>query len=168
MNHPVVEKQKISNHCFVCGILNDCGLKANFYALENHDLVAIFTPKEHHQSYPGRVHGGISAAILDETIGRAIMNLEPGIWGVTVELELKYRKPVPYDIPLRVVGRVTENNRRLFRGEGQILLENGEVAVEAKGRYMKLPIDKITEGNFSMDEEMFLLEDENDPREITL
>lgn len=168
MRHQVVDKQQISKHCFVCGIENSYGLKAEFFALENKELVAIFTPQENHQSYPGRTHGGVSAAILDETIGRAIMNLEPGIWGVTVELELRYKKPVPIGQSLRVVGRITQNNRRLFCGEGEILLENGEVAVTASGRYMKLPIEKIAQGDFDLNEEMFSLERDEDPKDIEL
>ena len=34
----------------------------------------------------------------------------------------------------------------LFRsGTGEILLPDGEVAVEGKGRYLKIPLDEITE-----------------------
>ena len=42
-----------------------------------------------HQSYPGILHGGIISAILDETIGLAIMITEENVLGVTVELKLK-------------------------------------------------------------------------------
>lgn len=72
MEYKVLKKQNVSSNCLVCGIENDLGLKANFYELENNELVAICDTKEWHQSYPGRMHGGMSAAILDETIGRAI------------------------------------------------------------------------------------------------
>ena len=52
---------------------NQFGLKAFFYEMENNELMAIFNTIEEHQSYPGRLHGGIAATIMDETIGRAIL-----------------------------------------------------------------------------------------------
>ena len=166
MKHTVVEKQKSSHSCFVCGVDNESGLHAEFFQLENNELMAVFTPREEHQSYPGRTHGGVSAAMLDETIGRAITAFEPEIWGVTVELSLRYKKPVPLGVELRAIGRVTENNRRIFAGTGEILLPDGTVAVTAEGRYMKMAIDKIAQGDFEMDEEMFLIPRESDPTEV--
>ena len=81
----------------MCGLKNDFGIHTEFYELENNELVAIFTPGENHQSYPGRLHGGIASTILDETIGRAIMIENENIWGVTIELNVKFKRPVPYD-----------------------------------------------------------------------
>ena len=49
---------------------------------------------------------------------------------------------------LKAISRVTSNNRRIFGGSGEILLPDGTVAVTAEGRYMKLPIDKIAQGDF--------------------
>ncbi len=168
MKHTVVEKQKSSHSCFVCGVDNGSGLHAEFFQLDNNELMAVFTPREEHQSYPGRTHGGVSAAMLDETIGRAITAFEPEVWGVTVELKLRYKKPVPLGVELKAIGRVTSNNRRIFEGSGEILLPDGTVAVTAEGRYMKLPIDKIAQGEYEMEEELFLVPRETDPTEVEL
>ena len=105
----------------------------------------MFKPHTLHQSYPGRLHGGIAACILDETIGRAVQIGDPDIWGVTVELSLSYKKPVPYGVELKAVGRITKENRLLFEGEGEIYTPDGQVAVSAKGKYVKMTIDKISE-----------------------
>lgn len=83
---------------------------------------------EEHLSYPGRLHGGISFAILDETIGRAVTIAHPGTWGVTAELTLRYRKPLPVEGEIRAVGRITRDTHRLFEGTGEILLDDGSVA----------------------------------------
>ena len=155
MKYNVVKKQENSRKCVVCGLKNEFGLKASFYELENGELVAIFTPLEEHQSYPGRLHGGVAGAVLDETIGRAIMIKQNNIWGVTVELSLKYRKPVPLNEELRVVGRITRDSSRLFEGTGEILLKNGDVAVSAFGKYIKMPIEKIAD--FDKDHEEWQL-----------
>lgn len=167
MKYRVVKKQQNSKKCLVCGLKNDLGLKTAFYELENGELAAIFTPIEEHQSYPERMHGGIAGAILDETIGRAIMIKDENIWGVTVELNVKYKKPVPLHKELRVVGRITKDSSRLFEGTGEILLPNGEVAVTAKGKYMKMPIERIA--NFDVDhEEWQIVLSDQDPQEIEL
>ena len=170
MKKKVTHKQESSLHCFCCGVQNEYGLHAEFFELEDGKLAALFTTGENHQSYPGRVHGGVSATILDETIGRSVMISEPGVWGVTVELSLRYKKPVPLDTPLKAVGWVTENNRRLFKGEGQLLLPDGTVAVTASGRYMKFPIEQILAGDadVTMDEELFANPKDTDPEEIDL
>ena len=119
MQHKVIRKQQNSRMCLVCGMKNPFGLKSSFYELENKDLVCIFTPTEIHQSYPGRLHGGITTAILDETIGRAVMgHYNDMIWGVTVELQVRFKKPIPYNQELRVVGRITEDDGRFFNGTG--------------------------------------------------
>ncbi|HHV65977.1 MAG TPA: PaaI family thioesterase [Peptococcaceae bacterium] len=165
MKYKVNKKQNNSKMCFVCGLANDYGLQASFYELDNGELVAIFKPLEEHQSYPGRLHGGVASAILDETIGRAINLKEEGTWGVTVELSLRYKKPVPLDKELKAVGRITRDSKWLFEGTGEILLPNGEVAVTAKGKYMKLPIGKIS-SEFNLEDDWKLCPQENDPKEV--
>ena len=147
MNYKVMRKQHNSAMCIVCGTKNEFGLKAFFYELDRGELVALFTPTKIHQSYPGRLHGGLATAILDETIGRAIsIGKNEDIWGVTIELNVRFRKPIPLDEELRVVGRMTKEGGRGFEGSGEIYLPDGQIAVSAEGRYMKLPIDRIIEG----------------------
>ncbi|MGL5575036.1 MAG: PaaI family thioesterase [Sarcina sp.] len=166
MEKKVVRKQYSSKNCLVCGVDNKFGLHTEFYELENNEIVGIFKTIEEHQSYPGRVHGGIAAAILDETVGRVISIQEPEVWGVTIDLQVKYRKPVPLGEELKVVGRLVKNSHRSFEGEGEIVLEDGTVAVTAKAKYMKLPIEKIADGDFT--EEWFSIEKDTDPEVIDI
>lgn len=150
--HNVTGAQPISRMCLVCGQENGMGLRAQFLELENGELAGVFTPREELQGYPGRLHGGIATTILDETIGRVISVSDPDVWGVTVELSVRFRKPVPLDREVRAVGRITRDSSRIFEGEGEIVLEDGTVAVEATGKYMKLPIEKIADLEFADDE----------------
>ena len=148
MERKVRGAQNISRMCLVCGAENPAGLHGRFYELESGELLGVFAPGEQHQSYPGRLHGGISAAVLDETIGRAITIAHPGVWGVTAELTVRFRKPLPLDGEIRVIGRITRDTPRLFEGSGEIVLDDGVVAVEARGKYMKMALDAITDGDF--------------------
>jgi acyl-coenzyme A thioesterase PaaI-like protein len=168
VKHKVLKKQHISKMCFVCGVNNDFGLHAKFYETETNELVALINPSEQHQGYPGRMHGGIAATILDETIARSICNgKEEQIWGVTLELKTKFRKPIPLGQELKIIGRVTNEGTRSFEGTGEIILPNGEIAVSAEGKYLKVPIDRITDDQFH-DDQWFLTESPDDPSEIEI
>ena len=154
--------------CFVCGEKNDFGLRAQFYETDNKELVALIIPSEQHQGYPGRMHGGIAATILDEIIARSItIGKEEQLWGVTLELKTKFRKPVPLGQELKVVGRVTIEGTRSFEGTGEILLQNGEIAVSAEGKCIKLTADKISNDEF-VKNEWFYSESSDDPSEIEI
>ena len=148
MTRAIRSAQNVSRMCMVCGVENDAGLHARFFELEDGELVGVFTPREQHQGYPGRLHGGIASTILDETIGRAINTSDTDAWGVTIELTVRYRKPVPLDGEIVAHGRITKDSGRIFEGSGEILLDDGSVAVEATGRYLRLPIGTIAEGDF--------------------
>lgn len=162
----VTGKQPNSKMCFVCGLENAFGLKSRFFNLENGEIMAVFSPSNEHQGYPGRLHGGIAAAILDETIGRAVIAHNVGnLWGVTLNFSMTLRKPVSLDQDVRVVGRVISENKRTFEGTGEILLDDGSVAIEASGRYLKMDISRITEFDFE-NEEWQIIEQGDDPVEI--
>ncbi len=143
--------QNVSRMCMVCGIENAAGLMGRFYELEGCELLGVFTPRVEHQGYPGRLHGGVASMVLDETIGRTVNLKDRDAWGVTLQLSVKYRKPVPLDQDIRVISRITKDSDRMFEGTGEIVLEDGTVAVEAHGKYLRLPIERIVEGGFSSD-----------------
>lgn len=168
MSKKITRKQPNSKMCLVCGLKNPGGLHASFYELETGELVGLFTARDEHQSYPGRVHGGMITAMLDETIGRAIMGSNPEeFWAVTAEFVTRYRKPVPLGVELRVVGRVVSQEGRVVNGTGEIVLPDGEVAATGEGRYVKLPLDKIAD--FDADEQEWRVTPlPTDPREIPL
>ena len=154
--------------CLVCGLQNQPGLQAAFYELEGKLIVGTFVAQNHQQGYPGRLHGGIAASILDETIGRAIRMLYGDtLWGVTIELNTKYRKPVPLGQSLRTVAKITKDGKRHFEGEGVILLPNGRVAAEGRGRYLKMPIESISDFDFE-EQHWKVVSDIDDPKTIEL
>ena len=152
MSRKVRAAQNVSRMCLVCGVKNVAGFRARFLELDSGELVGVFQPREEHQGYPGRLHGGLASALLDETIGRAINVAHTQIWGVTAEFTVRFRKPVPLDREVRAVGRITRDGSRMFEGTGEIVLEDGTVAVEAHGKYVKMPIEGIVETDFTRSE----------------
>ena len=167
MEFRVKAKQENTKMCLVCGLRNPLGLRAAFYELDNDELLALFTPVEEHQSYPNRMHGGIASALLDETIGRAIRIHDQEVWGVTYEFSSLFRKPVPLNGELKVIGRITKVTKRVFMGTGEILLEDGTIAVEGRGKYLKMPLDQIAEFDFD-EQEWGVVEMEDDPEVVDI
>ena len=151
MEYKVVSSQYISSMCAVCGQHNDWGFHGHFYNLENGDLYALLNPIPEHQSYPGRVHGGVLGAIIDECVGRAINSREDIAtgkaeprWGVTMHLNTKFRKPTPYeDGPLYCITHITKENRRVFEGVGYLYTADGTLCMEGEARYAFLSQEQI-------------------------
>jgi len=125
--------QGTSRMCLVCGRENPVGLHLHFYEdPETHQVIAPLNIPAQYQGYPGVVHGGILATILDETTGRAI-NIgrdEEQFW-VTAKLELRYRKPTPTETPLIAVGWIVRLRSRAAEVAGEIRLLDGTVTAEA-------------------------------------
>jgi acyl-coenzyme A thioesterase PaaI-like protein len=167
MKEKVIRKQPNSKKCFVCGLENHSGLNASFYEMNNKCLVGIFSPLEDHQGYPGRLHGGLAGTLLDETMGRSIMIEDENFWGVTIDLSLKFRKPVPLDKEIKVIARMISNTSRIFEAEGEIRLENGEVAISGTGKYMKLALEKITNAE-DLTDHWKIVHSDNEPIEIDI
>ncbi len=136
-------RQPNSRMCFICGLQNAVGLKMALYNdLDKQQVVSTVTVPDHFQGYPGVVHGGIVASILDEVAGRAVL-----IGGsdedlmVTLKLEVKYRQPTPTETPLTVVGRVTQPGRMRARARGEIRLPDGTLTAEADLTLARPPTD---------------------------
>jgi hypothetical protein len=71
------------------------------------------------------------------------------------------------DETIKTGARVTKETKRHFEGEGAILLPNGRVAVEGRGRYLKMSIDSITDIDFE-ELQWMLIPDKDDPEMLEL
>jgi acyl-coenzyme A thioesterase PaaI-like protein len=162
----LINKQSNAKHCFVCGVDNTVGLHASFFETDQREVVALFTPTSNHQGYPVRLHGGIAASILDEAIGRAIQIDAPDTWGVTAQLSLSYKKPLPCDTQLRALARITKENRLIYEGTGEIYTPDGQIAITAKAKYVKMRVDKISD-NFDHDD-LQVYQDIHDPTHVDI
>jgi uncharacterized protein (TIGR00369 family) len=132
-------KQPNSRHCFVCGVDNPCGLGMRFYGMDQGHVVAEYTVAEQYQGYPGVVHGGVIAAMLDEALGRAAMIEDHNRFWVTAKFEIRYRKPVPVGQPLQIHGRLQNDRGRRILATAELLLPDGSIGAEAEGMLMEVP-----------------------------
>lgn len=125
--------------CFACGQQNPFGLKMTFQA-DGNTVMADFTPGEEHLGFPGVVHGGIVATVLDEALNRTSVLAESPAWTMTGRLEIRYRRAVPYGSLLRVRAALQSQRGRMFQASGKLTLAEDEKVVfaEAQGSFMAL------------------------------
>jgi acyl-coenzyme A thioesterase PaaI-like protein len=137
----MIEALRTYGPCFVCGEDNPAGLQAAFTLGEAPDeLRGAFTADGRYQGYPGRVHGGILASLLDETLGRAVAL--HGHWSFTARLDVRFRQPVPVGARVEVVARQVRDRGRFVEADGEARLPDGQVVAEAKGLFLKLQPDE--------------------------
>lgn len=107
---------------------------------EAQQIQATVTVPEHFNGYPGIVHGGILATILDETSGRAVM-LEGGqeMLMVTLKLEMTYRRPTPTNTPLTAIGWVIKQSKSRAQVAGEIRLPDGTVTAQCRAVVVRPP-----------------------------
>lgn len=139
-------KQPNSRHCFACGLENPIGLHLHLYEVEPGVVETTYTAPEHFQGYPGVLHGGITASLLDEVLGRAPMGSDPlhPRFVFTAKMEVKYRQNVPIGKPLRIIGRVEKSKGRAAQAwAGIYSVETGELLAEATATLVNVPREQF-------------------------
>lgn len=87
-----------------------------------------------YQGPPGYVHGGVTALLLDHTLGVA-NHWAAGPTGMTAELTLRYHRPTPLFTPLTVTGKQVSVDGRTIHATGEISA-NGKCCVRAQGVFV--------------------------------
>lgn len=86
---------------------------------------------------PGHVHGGVSAALLDEAMGMAVWSA--GYPVVLVNLNTSYEAPLPLHRLISVQARLLRVEGRKVFAEGALLLPDGKAAVRGTGIFVQAP-----------------------------
>jgi len=138
-----MKKQPNSDHCFVCGRRNPHGLYMTFYDNGRDEVYSDYSVPYEYQSYPGIVHGGVIAAMLDEVVGRVAMIEDHHHFMMSVKLEVKYRHPVPTETPLKILSRIIRLRGRLGKAVGEIYLPDGKVAAASAMTLADVPAEML-------------------------
>ncbi len=144
MTYPL--KQPNSKMCFICGLENPVGLHLHIYETEPGVIETKYIAPDHFQGYPGVLHGGIVAAILDEVSGRAHMGSDPmePRFMFTGKLEIKYRKNVPIGKLLKIIGKAGKTRSKLVESWAGIYdTETDELLAEANALHINVPQEKL-------------------------
>jgi len=125
-----------NRRCFICGDNNPVGLKSKPCRDEasGRAWMTVVIPAEF-QGWEGVVHGGITAALLDEVSAYAGMAVSKQI--VTAALNIRYLKPVPIGCEITIEAKVREQIRRSILVDAQMTCA-GEVLARSEARMMVL------------------------------
>lgn len=118
-------------NCFACGPENERGIRMKFYVDEEADEVfSRVKPIVEHAGYPGVLHGGIQATLLDEVAFWAIWE-KLGKPALTSRMEIEFKKPVEVSSEVEARARVAEVKRKLARVDTWLTVQ-GQVKARAK------------------------------------
>ncbi len=129
-----------SDGCFICGEGNAAGLQTQFY-IEDGRVKTRVQPRTHHCGYPGVIHGGIVAALLDECMGWAAAQAIARMC-LTAELTVRYLINAPNDRELIISTEVVKSNRRLVLTQGELVDDAGTQFATASGKFLPMSADE--------------------------
>lgn len=129
--------------CYGCGQDNPVGLRLEVRAAEADAVEATYTFDERFEGGPGVVHGGATAALIDDLFGRLLVRIV--VLAVTAELSLAYLRPVhvhePCELRAELVARSGRDERDLIVRAW--LMQGGQRKVRAEGRFRVIDLDRL-------------------------
>ncbi|NLV17008.1 MAG: PaaI family thioesterase [Syntrophomonadaceae bacterium] len=134
-----MEKQPVARDCFICGWNNEISMKADYYNdVEAGQVFTEVTIPSYGDGWPGIAHGGIVAALLDETSYRSIW-LDGNYQRVmaTAEMDVRFLRPTPTGQTLKAVGWTVEMDDVQAQVIAEIRLLDGTVTARCKGLLLK-------------------------------
>ena len=129
-----------SRNCFVCGLDNSRGLKRHFTS-DGETVHTNFTPEPWMAGYENVIHGGIISTLLDEVAVWAAYD-KMGRFAMTVELNVRFLKPVLLGASYRVEGRFLEDKGRVWLAEAEIRSPENVVLAKATAKVFPLSEEK--------------------------
>ncbi len=140
-----------SKHCYVCGEDNEYGLRLKFCFNSG----VAFTHgkfRKEWEGFPGVVHGGVVAAVLDEVMWYAALSNFKEYNFFTYELNVMYKRSSAAG-SFEAFAKVIEASKRKCVVEAK-LYQNGQLKAQGRGVYLK------TLRKVNLDREMKCIESE--------
>ena len=134
-------------NCVCCAPNNPVGLHLEFWE-DGEDILTIWNPGENYQGWINTLHGGIISMLMDEVAGWVI-NRKLQTTGVTMQLNVKYKKPVmTTDSQITVRGHIASLRRNIVTIHLTLENSQGEVCDEGEAIYFTFGPDKAKEMGF--------------------
>ncbi|MHA1812226.1 MAG: PaaI family thioesterase [Candidatus Thorarchaeota archaeon] len=137
--------------CYGCGARNLHGLQLRSY-WDDDEVIATWTPEDHHLAFPGILNGGVIATLIDcHATGAA--NAEAHRQGlvdgfdsmyVTASLHVDYLRPTPLRSPITLRARVEEVGERTIIVTCELKSE-GEVCARGKVRAVRVDTQRFVQ-----------------------
>ena len=132
-------KHRLLSDSIVSGAANPLGLGAELWRQDDSAFMRVTLGKAF-EGAPGRAHGGILAALLDETMG--LVNAMEGVLAYTVQLDITYLAPAPINEPITSHASMVQREGRKITVEG--VVEAGELVIaRATGLFIAVDTAKF-------------------------
>ncbi|MBI3185693.1 MAG: PaaI family thioesterase [Myxococcales bacterium] len=129
-------RAEIRARCFGCGTRNPGSLGLCPRTVGGR-FVAEFLPRPEHVGFPGALHGGVTAALLDEMMARPAERAARS-FVATYELRVRYRRPVPSGQRVVVEAWLEASRGRAFIVRGALRSGRGEILATGRAEYRSL------------------------------
>lgn len=132
--------------CFGCGPDNPSGLGLVAHAGGPDEVTATYTFADRFEGGPGVVHGGATAALIDDLYGRLLVRVLAA--AVTTELVVEYLRPVRLEVPCELRAELVERGGRddrdlRLRAE---LSQEGQLRAVSSSRFRVIGLERIARG----------------------
>lgn len=127
---------RATSSCFACGPDNPRGLRLQFVANEQGEMLADWTPDVSVEGFKGIVHGGLVSTVLDEAMAKVVA--AAGAEALTAELRVRFRRYVPSGAATRIRGWIEDRGKRIIKTEAVLTDEAGAELAHAWGIFLQL------------------------------
>jgi len=122
--------------CIACRSREEGGLGLRFRACPDGSILAEFRCESDYQGFPGRLHGGIIALLLDSAMTHCLFTRRER--GVTARLQVRYLHPVHVQRNATIRAWLVHARRSLHILKAEILQE-GDVCATAEASFLPEP-----------------------------
>jgi uncharacterized protein (TIGR00369 family) len=136
-----IEKLQLFSDSIVSGGANPMGLNGVLWR-EDDDAVMEVTLGKAFEGAPGRAHGGIVAALIDETMGLVLAMSE--VLAFTVQLDISYLAPTPINEPLQARATLVQRVGRKLSIEATVRAQGKDIA-KASALFIAVDPEKFLE-----------------------
>lgn len=139
-------------NCFGCSSKNEKGLQLEFWMMDSACHTHFKVP-EYMCGFDNLTHGGIIALMMDEVAQWTLIGAL-GRMGVTRDLSVRYRRPVPTETELVVEGRILDESENNVLIGLSIMDADGTVLADGESNYAMADLAKIAEISGSNEEQL--------------
>jgi acyl-coenzyme A thioesterase PaaI-like protein len=127
-------------NCYGCGPDNPTGFGLVAHAADGAAVEAVYRFDRRFEGGPGVVHGGATAALLDDLFGRLLVRIL--VLAVTVDLQVRYRRPVHLEDACDLRAELVDQSAKDLHLRA-VLHQHGEQKVTATGHFRTIGLDRL-------------------------
>ena len=127
--------EAVSN-CFGCAPTNNIGLQLLFEQAGDKCSARVRLGSDY-ESFPGIIHGGIVAAIMDETMAQTVYR-SGRVAAFTIGLRIRYGRPMETDTEYLASAEISGRDDCSVRVSGRLELPSGDLVAAGDGTFYLL------------------------------